>query len=216
MCEVISKRLIGLKFSYKRKLVLQDLHGRRVRVNYAADRNRGYGGGGFGGGGYGGGGYGGGGGGYGGGGYGGGGGGYGSNYGGNSGVYGGGANTGSGSNAGYDGAGDSMGGNFGGYGSGSPNFGVTGGSGSGNNAGYDGAADSIWVENLGGLMGSGEVKFGWLLVGGRSVLLIRWVGMMKIPAFGRPLRLTLEALMLRLGRKVLRSVLDGSLVSGLG
>ncbi|ESR54002.1 hypothetical protein CICLE_v10019850mg [Citrus x clementina] len=134
----------------------QDLHGRRVRVNYAADRNRGYGGGGFGGGGYGGGGYGGGGGGYGGGGYGGGG--YGSNYGGNSGVYGGGANTGSGSNAGYDGAGDSMGRNFGGYGSGSPNFGVTGGAGSGNNAGYDGAADSMGG-NLGGY-GSGSSNFG--------------------------------------------------------
>ncbi|GMI76781.1 hypothetical protein HRI_001347400 [Hibiscus trionum] len=58
----------------------QVLHGRQVRVNYAAERpprNFGGGGGGYGGGGYGGGGYGGGGGGYGGGGYGGGGGGYG-------------------------------------------------------------------------------------------------------------------------------------------
>ncbi|CAK9330065.1 unnamed protein product [Citrullus colocynthis] len=67
----------------------QDLHGRQVRVNYANDRSRGFGGGG---GGYGGGGYGGGGGGYGGGGYGGGGtGGYG---GGGAGGYGGGGSGG--------------------------------------------------------------------------------------------------------------------------
>ncbi|XP_057950634.1 glycine-rich RNA-binding protein 3, mitochondrial-like isoform X2 [Malania oleifera] len=97
----------------------QDLHGRRVRVNYAMDRARG---GGFGGGGYGGGGggYGGDGGGYGsGGGYGGGGGGY-----GGAGGYGGGYNSGN-----YGGGG---GGQFGG-GGGDGNFSVAGGGG-GNDA----------------------------------------------------------------------------------
>ncbi|KAL1531687.1 hypothetical protein AAHA92_31800 [Salvia divinorum] len=82
----------------------QELHGRQVKVNYANDRPRGFGGGGFGGGGYGGGGYGEGGGGYGGGGYSGGGGGYG----------GGGYNGGGG--GGYGGGG--YGGGGGGYGGG--------------------------------------------------------------------------------------------------
>ncbi|KAK9748147.1 hypothetical protein RND81_02G039200 [Saponaria officinalis] len=82
----------------------QDLQGRRVRVNYAADRaprsfggGGGYGGGGFGGGGYGGGGYGGGGGGYG---------------GGNAGGYGGGQNYGGGRSGGYGGG--NSGGGYGG------------------------------------------------------------------------------------------------------
>ncbi|XP_022987968.1 glycine-rich RNA-binding protein 3, mitochondrial-like isoform X1 [Cucurbita maxima] len=88
----------------------QDLHGRRVRVNYANDRSRGMGGGygggyGGGGGGYGGGGYGGGG--YGGGGYGGGSGGY----GGGGGSYSGGAYGGGGSGGG--GYGGESGGGFG-------------------------------------------------------------------------------------------------------
>ncbi|XP_047966137.1 glycine-rich RNA-binding protein 3, mitochondrial-like [Salvia hispanica] len=73
----------------------QELHGRQVKVNYANDRPRGFGGGGFGGGG---GGYGGGGGGYGGGGYSGGGGGYGG--------------------GGYNGGGGGYGGAGGGYGGG--------------------------------------------------------------------------------------------------
>ncbi|KAL9438435.1 hypothetical protein AB3S75_024164 [Citrus x aurantiifolia] len=116
----------------------QDLHGRRVRVNYAADRNRGYGGGGFGGNSdvYGGGantgsgsnaGYDG----------------AGDSMGRNFGGYGSGSpnfgvtgGAGSGNNAGYDGAADSMGGNLGGYGSGSSNFGVAGGAG-GTDGGYD-------------------------------------------------------------------------------
>ncbi|KAL8158920.1 hypothetical protein V2J09_000457 [Rumex salicifolius] len=108
----------------------QDLHGRRVRVAYATDRARPYGGGGgYGGGGYGGGGYGGGG--YGGGGYGGG------DYGGagaNQGVNygGGGSGYGSGNQGRVDGYG-SAGANYGGsYGGGS--FG-TGGSPSGYTAG---------------------------------------------------------------------------------
>ncbi|KAF3438064.1 hypothetical protein FNV43_RR20820 [Rhamnella rubrinervis] len=109
----------------------QDLHGRRVRVNYATDRRSSFGGGGgdgYGGGGYGGGGYGGGG--YGGGGYGGGGGGY----GGGGGGYG--RETYSGGGGGYNTAGNyggggdgfSSGGNF------SSNYG-----GSGNTSGsYEG------------------------------------------------------------------------------
>uniref|UniRef100_A0A7N0T1D6 RRM domain-containing protein n=1 Tax=Kalanchoe fedtschenkoi TaxID=63787 RepID=A0A7N0T1D6_KALFE len=107
----------------------QELHGRRVKVNYANDRSRsnfggdgygggggGYGGGGFGGGGYGGGGYGGGSGGYGGGsgGYGGGG------YGGGGGNYGGGAPA-------YD----NNNGAGGGYGGGAPGYGNSSSGGSG-------------------------------------------------------------------------------------
>ncbi|XWS60440.1 hypothetical protein CRYUN_Cryun07bG0036700 [Craigia yunnanensis] len=109
----------------------QDLHGRQVRVNYAAERPpRNFGGGGYGGGGYGGGGYGGGGGGYGnygGGNYGGGG--YGSNAGSSSGNYGG--------NVGYGNSGGS--GSYGGQGSyGGDNSG-TGGIGYGSNFGQSGA-----------------------------------------------------------------------------
>ncbi|KAK4850144.1 hypothetical protein QYF36_004209 [Acer negundo] len=110
----------------------QDIHGRVVKVNYAADRARG--GGGYGGGGYGGGGggYGGGGGGYGGGGYGGGGGGYGGGGGANN--YGSGGNYNSsygGGNASYGGAGGNTfdSGNTGGFSSGSENYGVAGGGG---------------------------------------------------------------------------------------
>ncbi|XP_050257530.1 glycine-rich RNA-binding protein 3, mitochondrial-like [Quercus robur] len=110
----------------------QDLHGRRVRVNYATDRARpSYGGGGYGGGGYGGGGYGGDGG-YGNNAYGGGGGGYGNNaYGGGSGGGGGG---GYGNNS-YDGAAS------GGYGTGSSGYGSGGnyqGGGGGTGSGYSG------------------------------------------------------------------------------
>ncbi|CAN1138011.1 Glycine-rich RNA-binding protein 3, mitochondrial [Linum perenne] len=104
----------------------QDLHGRQVRVNYAAERNRSFGAGG--GGGFGGGGYGGGGGGYGGGGggYGGGGGGYGG------GGYGGGAGGGYGGNpaGGYGGgsADGGFGGNpTGGFGGSTEDFGVASG-----------------------------------------------------------------------------------------
>ncbi|KAJ4974733.1 hypothetical protein NE237_007907 [Protea cynaroides] len=103
----------------------QDLHGRRVRVNYATDRTGGFrsgGGGGYGGGGYGGGGYGGGGGGYGGaGGYGGG-----STYGGSGGDN----SYGSGGGS-YGGAGGS------GYGGGGGNY-SSGGSGYGGGGGYGG------------------------------------------------------------------------------
>ncbi|XP_062116712.1 glycine-rich RNA-binding protein blt801-like [Humulus lupulus] len=102
----------------------QDLHGRRVRVNYATDRRAGFGGGG---GGYGGGGYGGGG--YGGGSYGGGGGSYGGGgYSGGGGGYGGGAAGGS---YGGSGGGDSFGsgGSYGaGYGGNSVDFGSNAGS----------------------------------------------------------------------------------------
>ncbi|KAK6925110.1 RNA recognition motif domain, partial [Dillenia turbinata] len=91
----------------------QDLQGRRIRVNYANDRGRGFGGGGGYGGGFGGGNYGGGGGGYGGGNYGGGGGGYGGNV----------DSYGGGSGAGYGGGGNV-------YGSdGGDNYGVSGGGG---------------------------------------------------------------------------------------
>nr|XP_024929654.2 glycine-rich RNA-binding protein 2, mitochondrial [Ziziphus jujuba var. spinosa] len=111
----------------------QELHGRRVRVNYATDKRASYGGGGYGGGGFGGGygggaaGYGGAVGGYGGGGYSGGGGGYGGsggNYGGNYGVSGGGGDSfSSGGNYGSNYAGGSAGG---GYGAGN-DVGYTGG-----------------------------------------------------------------------------------------
>lgn len=112
---------------------MQDLHGRRVRVNYATDRARpgfGGGGGGYGGGGYGGGGYGGGGGGYGGGGYGGGGGGYGGGgYGGGGGGYGGGG-------SGYGGDNNLRTPSYGSSGDGfqsSGNYGVQDGAGGGSN-----------------------------------------------------------------------------------
>ncbi|CAN0871125.1 Glycine-rich RNA-binding protein 3, mitochondrial [Linum grandiflorum] len=120
----------------------QELHGRQVRVNYAAERNRSFGaggGGGFGGGGYGGGGYGGGG--YGGGGYGGGaGGGYGGSGGGG---YGGGGYGGSGG-GGYGGS------PAGGYGGGSPDGGYGGSPaassfGSGNAGGFGAGADNFGV-----------------------------------------------------------------------
>ncbi|KAJ9677587.1 hypothetical protein PVL29_022527 [Vitis rotundifolia] len=104
----------------------QDLHGRRVRVNYATDRARS---GGFGGGG----GYGGGGGGYGGGGYGGGG------YGGSGGYGGGGYGGGSG---GYGGGGDSYGSGGGNYGSGGGYGGSSGGYGTGGNFSVAGGSDN--------------------------------------------------------------------------
>lgn len=110
----------------------QDFHGRRVRVNYAAERQpRQFGGGGYGGGGYGGGG------GFGGGGYGGGGfGAAGGSYGG--GGYDGGQNYSIGNNGGYGGgapAGGQYGGGSGGFGGGGANFGEgsAGGFGSGSN-----------------------------------------------------------------------------------
>ena len=113
----------------------QDLHGRRVRVNYATDRARS---GGFGGGG----GYGGGGGGYGGGGYGGGG------YGGSGGYGGGGYGGGSG---GYGGGGDSYGSGGGNYGSGGGGYGgSSGGYGSGGNFSVAGGSDNY----VGGAAGS--------------------------------------------------------------
>ncbi|XP_038878732.1 glycine-rich RNA-binding protein 3, mitochondrial-like [Benincasa hispida] len=121
----------------------QDLHGRRVRVNYANDRTRGFGGGG----GYGGGSYGGGGGGYGGGGYGGGGG---DGYGG--GGYGGGGGYSGGGAGGYGG-----GGSGGGYGDGSGGYSGTGYSsggnysrGSGGNYSNDNASDNLGSVGTGG------------------------------------------------------------------
>ncbi|XP_010259990.1 PREDICTED: glycine-rich RNA-binding protein 3, mitochondrial [Nelumbo nucifera] len=136
----------------------QDLHGRRVKVNYATDRSGGfrsgggYGGGGYGGGGYGGGGYGGGGsggGGYGGGGYGGGG--YG---GGGSGGYGGG---------GYGGDNFSSGGSSGGYGgsggvSSSGNYGVAGGSGGGDYVGSGAGGENSFASG-GGYGGSAGTSY---------------------------------------------------------
>ncbi|KAJ8451486.1 hypothetical protein Cgig2_017877 [Carnegiea gigantea] len=116
-------------------MVSNDFHGRRVRVNYAAERQpRQFGGGGYGGGGYGGGG------GFGGGGYGGGGFGAagGSPYGGSGGGYDGGQNYSVGNNGGYGGgapAGGQYGGGSGGFGGGGANFGEgsAGGFGSGSN-----------------------------------------------------------------------------------
>ncbi|KAK9116066.1 hypothetical protein Sjap_015013 [Stephania japonica] len=105
----------------------KDLHGRRVRVNYATDRSSG---GGYGGGGYGGGGYGGG--------YGGGGGG--SGYGGSGGGYGGGDGGYGGSGGGYGGSGGSYGGSGGSYGGSGGGFGggPAGGYGGGPSGGYGG------------------------------------------------------------------------------
>ncbi|XVF08927.1 hypothetical protein REPUB_Repub07fG0046800 [Reevesia pubescens] len=128
----------------------QVLHGRQVRVNYAAERpprnfgSGGYGGGGYGGGGggYGGGGYGGGAGGYGGGGYGGGAGGYGGGgYGRNAGVeYGDGGSGNYGGQSGGVGYGSNIGQSANNYGSGSFNVADGGGSGGygGDNMGYGG------------------------------------------------------------------------------
>ncbi|KAL6012010.1 hypothetical protein ACLOJK_002481 [Asimina triloba] len=107
----------------------KDLHGRMVRVNYAADRSGFRGGGG----GYGGGGYGGGGGGYGGGGYGGG---------------------GYGGSGGYSGGGGGYGGNYGGgggsYGSGGGNYGDGGGASNSNVGSYGGGASNSNVGSYGG------------------------------------------------------------------
>ncbi|KAL5544622.1 hypothetical protein UlMin_008406 [Ulmus minor] len=138
-----------------------ELHGRRIRVNYATDRRSGFGGGGgggYGGGGYGGGGYGGGG--YGGGGYGGGGYGGGGGYSRGGGGSGGGDSFGSGGNyntnyggsstgAGESGVGYSSGnyaasGDAGGFGSNAGGFNVAGGVGGTDNfsSGFDGSTES--------------------------------------------------------------------------
>ncbi|KAK7347346.1 hypothetical protein VNO80_21876 [Phaseolus coccineus] len=162
----------------------QDLHGRPIRVNYANERTRGYGGGGGYGGAYGGGGYGGGGG-----GYGGGGGGYGGNAGGGYGGYGGNAGGGYGGGSyggnaggGYGGGGGyGAGGNLGDSGSGNnypaaDSFGASGGSYSGNfgdagrvgnhesstgfgSSGYDGSAVDGNAAGTGTSFGGGSGQF---------------------------------------------------------
>ncbi|KAJ6846685.1 putative glycine-rich RNA-binding protein [Iris pallida] len=151
----------------------KDLHGRMVRVNYATDRNRGFGGGGGyggGGGGYGGGGggYGGGGGNYGGGGYGGG------NYGGGGGGNYGGGNYGGGGGGNYGGGnyGDSYssgGGGYGGRGGGDGNYNVpVGGSGdsyasadAGSNvASGGGYGSSVGTDTYGSSSTGGNVGYG--------------------------------------------------------
>ncbi|KAJ6800125.1 glycine-rich RNA-binding protein 7 [Iris pallida] len=150
----------------------KDLHGRMVRVNYATDRNRGFGGGGggygSGGGGYGGGGYGGAGGSYGGaGGYGGGGG----SYGGAGGYGGGGGNysSGDGGNYGSGGGGNygrdsynSGGGGFGGKSGGDGNYSVPVGGGRGGDSYANGdvggnfSSSGTYGSTTGGYSGYGD------------------------------------------------------------
>ncbi|CAI0560364.1 unnamed protein product [Linum tenue] len=151
----------------------QDLHGRRIRVNYAADRNRGFGGGdggyGGGGGGYGGGGYGGGGGGYGGGGYNSGGGYGGGGYGGSAGGYGGGQSGGYGGGNPNSGFGGNPSGGFGG----SPAASTYGSGGSG---AFGGGADDFGVASgnvynsgpAGGAYGGSDASNNFGVAGGVS------------------------------------------------